>query len=289
MDDPAALEETELLRPGLRRAAARLIASVLIALVVVLTTVAIGKPMSGVFWGFLLVVSGFSIANWLPEPSAKMLLRASVASAIVGLLLVLSASGDDEVAFLQQIRIPDGEKLSRWTSLIPERDAALLAVPWVTTAAERKRLATALDATYSQLEADVALRRTTQVRTLFGLQSPAQSDAHVHREGDSTKWVLFLHGFGGNTASGCWVAAQAAARSGWNTLCPSTSVEGRWGRGIGPSVVGSALRYLEGHGATQVVLAGHSNGAVGALELLQRTHQARFAALMLVFWLFPSG
>ena len=277
------------LRRSLRRDAIRALGVLLGACGALLALLGVGKPMSPVFWGWVALALSFSTGCWLRGRARRLVLLSSTAVGGIGFALVLAASGPREGSFLLAIRTPNGEPLPRWTSLVPERDTALATAPFVTSSAELDGLLPALDAVYGELEGDVAYRRTTQPTTLVGGQTAERSDAFMHMEAESSRWVIFLHGFGGNAASGCWVVATAAAGAGWSTLCPSTSVAGTWGRGDGPAIFDASLRFVAERGARDVVVAGYSNGAAGALQILEATERREIVGLFLLSGFDPRA
>jgi pimeloyl-ACP methyl ester carboxylesterase len=79
--------------------------------------------------------------------------------------------------------------------------------------------------------------------------------------------VLFLHGYGGNFTLQCWMIAQAARRAGAATFCPSTRLAGDWWSAPGPAIVRGSMRRLRAPGFDRIVLAGLSNGGVGASRI----------------------
>jgi pimeloyl-ACP methyl ester carboxylesterase len=83
----------------------------------------------------------------------------------------------------------------------------------------------------------------------------------------TTHAVVFLHGSGGNFTLQCWMVAQAAARAGAATFCPSTRFTGDWWTGPGPAIARETLDDVRARGFDRIVLAGLSNGGVGASRL----------------------
>lgn len=261
---------------------------VLLLAAFVLVMLGLGKPMSLLFWGGLLALVGLVLGCVVLGRVGLVLRRASLALVGLGAVNALVASGDDSRSFLQVLRLPSREPLPRWTSLVPERDAALLSLPFLASEEERHGLDQALDTIYDELEADAPFRRTTQLTTMLGLQTRVGSDAFAHRGDDETSWVVFLHGAGGNVAANCWVIAHAAAAVGWSSVCPSTTMSGRWDRGDGPSIVDSALRHARREGARRIVIVGYSNGALGALSLLAARPPPDIVGLVLISGFDPT-
>lgn len=114
-------------------------------------------------------------------------------------------------------------------------------------------------------------------------QGPAGFDALIAEpEGEPTRAVIFLHGFGGNALLPCAVVAEAAARAGALTICPSLSGAGRWRGAAGARIVAATLDWLERRrGIQRVVLAGLSNGGIGASRLVSRL-ASRLAGVVLI-------
>jgi pimeloyl-ACP methyl ester carboxylesterase len=105
---------------------------------------------------------------------------------------------------------------------------------------------------------------------------------------DARSAVLFLHGYGGNFTLQCWMVAQAARRAGAATFCPSTRMAGDWWRGAGPEIVRLMLDRLRGRGFDTIVLAGLSNGGVGASRIAPRVRD-RIAGLLLISGAAPDA
>lgn len=272
--DPKAESQTP--RSRLRTSIAGLLTLAWLALLLL----SAGNPMSPLFWGGLFVLFCVALGAWIPRGARWAFLVGILTSATL-VIGVLVGSGPQGETFMRETTIPGGQPLPRWTSLVPERDAAFVAAPFVATDSERVGLVSALDAIYAEAEADVLFRRTTQLRTLLDGQTADRSDAHFHRTGSGDKWVVFLHGLGGNALSGCWVVAKAAAAAGWSTLCPSTEFSGHWWSGDGPTLVNASVSFAREQGAERLVLAGYSNGASGALHVLDAGANA-FEALILI-------
>lgn len=114
-------------------------------------------------------------------------------------------------------------------------------------------------------------------------QGPAAFDALIAEpEGDTDRAVVFLHGFGGNALLPCAVVAEAADRAGAMTICPSLGGAGHWRGAAGARVLDATLDWLtERRGIRRVVLAGLSNGGIGASRLAARCGP-RLAGLVLI-------
>ena len=82
-----------------------------------------------------------------------------------------------------------------------------------------------------------------------------------------TSAVIFLHGYGGRFALPCWQIARAVARHHYTTACPSVGPEGDFWTREGEARVRATVAILRKAGYERLVLAGLSNGAVGATRL----------------------
>lgn len=100
--------------------------------------------------------------------------------------------------------------------------------------------------------------------------------------------VIFLHGYGGRFALPCWQVATAAAASRFATACPELSSEGDWGSPAGAARVRETVELLRGAGFRRFVLAGLSNGAVGASRLAPGM-AGTFAGLVLISGVDPKA
>ena len=123
---------------------------------------------------------------------------------------------------------------------------------------------------------------------MLGEQDAYRFDAFVHRVPASNRWVVFLHGYGGSFASYCWIVARAVEEAGWSTICPATSFEGRWDRGHGPAIVRRTLDWVDARGGTDIVLAGLSNGGIGASRIAPELGSV-ISGLVLISGLDPQA
>ena len=111
------------------------------------------------------------------------------------------------------------------------------------------------------------------LRSHLERQSPGRFDALVFTPSTQTaRVVVFLHGFGGNAVLPCALVAEAAARVDAMTVCPSLGGAGHWGSARGARVVEATIGWLRRtlSEAPRVVLAGLSNGGIGASRLARR-------------------
>lgn len=82
--------------------------------------------------------------------------------------------------------------------------------------------------------------------------------------------VVFLHGYAGNFTWPCWAVAQAAQAADATTLCPTLGFEGDWWSARGERVARQSIAWLRAQGASEIYLAGLSNGAAGVAALSPR-------------------
>jgi pimeloyl-ACP methyl ester carboxylesterase len=83
--------------------------------------------------------------------------------------------------------------------------------------------------------------------------------------------VVFLHGYAGNFAYECATVARAASAAGYATVCPSTAFDGRWWQPQGEQTARVVISWAKArYRAGRVVLAGLSNGGLGASRLAPR-------------------
>lgn len=94
------------------------------------------------------------------------------------------------------------------------------------------------------------------------LTGGADAEIWIEPDDPTDLGIVFLHGYGGNFTVNCWQFAQAAP--GARTVCPSLGVPARWSSARGRAVIQRSIDRLRAHGATRIVLAGLSQGALGA-------------------------
>jgi pimeloyl-ACP methyl ester carboxylesterase len=148
-----------------------------------------------------------------------------------------------------------GARLLRWTPFGTDPDAA--ALPGVMREA------------YREMDGEGVVLASPVISTLLGLEDRETSETlEVHASNRDA--VVFLHGYGGNYAMSCWLIARAARRAHMTTVCPSTRWRADWWSEDGEAIVKGTLASLRARGFEHVVLAGLSNGAVGASRLAPR-------------------
>jgi len=181
--------------------------------------------------------------------------------------------------------------------LVAERDVALvglMSLPgfgWI-EAEEAEGAAEAFERIYDEMEQAYGSYPSPFAATWLGMQAADAFDLIViEPPADAPRTdrgVLFLHGFAGNFAFECHLAARAAGGLGMVTYCPSTGPAGAWWRGRGPAIARRTLALMRQAGIRRVSLAGLSNGGVGA-SLLARSLRAELTDLVLLFGLSPEA
>lgn len=141
-------------------------------------------------------------------------------------------------------------------------------------AAERDGLETTMRRAYERLHDSLGAQPSVWRASVLRDQRAASFDALDVGPRDADAGLVFLHGHGGNFAWQCLLVARAAAEAGARTLCPSVGRRGRWWRGEGPDIVEAAVETLRSGGVSRIVLAGLSNGGVGASRLAARVRPA---------------
>ncbi len=127
------------------------------------------------------------------------------------------------------------------------------------------------------------------VATYSGLEAPGQCD--VLELGDiegSTGVVVFLHGYAGSFTLPCWVVSLAAADAGFATVCPATRWVGDWWSADGEATLRETVGRLHARGVRRIVLAGLSNGGVGA-SLLAARMRGTFDGLIVISGASPAA
>lgn len=254
----------------------RIIAACLASAIVPIGLASIGQPISarGISWllaGTLMVVGLASLGgSGRLHGIGKTSIALGVATWTIAIALALTWPSS-ESPFLRILELPSGEPASPLGRVIAERDVALVGIRLVrlirgVTSRELEGLAPSLERAYDDLDAD-GMSNAPFVRTMLGRQRADAFDAVIHEVPASTRYVVFLHGFGGLFASYCGVVAQAAAREDWSTICPAGSFDGHFRDEQSVAIVDASIAWARGRGAQSIVLAGLSNGAAGAARL----------------------
>ncbi len=135
---------------------------------------------------------------------------------------------------------------------------------------------------YRRLREDEGATPSPVVATYLGLERPGADDTIVIGDvARSAGVVVFLHGYAGSFTLPCWVLARAARDAGFATVCPSTRWVGDWWSAAGEATLRKTVADLQRRGAHRLVLAGLSNGGIGASLLAPRFGGA-FSGLILV-------
>lgn len=213
--------------------------------------------------------------------------------ALVVLARIILVRGDSARARL--ITLPDGGSSRLVSRVVEERDGALLAARLIVAsgrlpARDARDLVRAMRSGYERMEAAEGALPTPAVATYLGLQSPQRFDTLiVEPEGRALGTVVFLHGFAGSFAVQCWQLAQAATDARLATYCPSIGPSGAWWRGSeGARTVEATIAEVERSRSGPIVLAGLSNGAIGASRLVHR-FASRLSGLLLVSGCAPEA
>jgi predicted alpha/beta hydrolase family esterase len=170
--------------------------------------------------------------------------------------------------------------------VVDEQDAAM----WGARAAfaigafrdpDRDEVPGALREAYAEMRAREGDTPSPVIPTYAGLERGSSVDVVVVERPAARGAFLFLHGFGGSFALPCWQLAEAVASAEMSTYCPSLGPRADWWTPEGERVVRETVRMIRASGVTRIVLAGLSNGAVGAAHLAPRMPGA-FAGVVLV-------
>lgn len=178
---------------------------------------------------------------------------AAAACALIGVTLAMrlfTAKGRwvDRLVAEPDVTV-SGARLIRWTPFGTDPDAAVLP--------------NAMRQAYREMDAEGVVLPSPVVSTLLGLGASEVLEVHA----SDRDAVVFLHGYGGNYAMSCWLVARAAVRAHMTTVCPSMRWRADWWSDAGEAIVRGTLASLRARGFERVVLAGLSNGAVGASRL----------------------
>ncbi len=166
---------------------------------------------------------------------------------------------------------------ARWVNrLLDEEDLAVngaRALVWTRFVRDPDvpALAEVMRRAYARMRASVGSVPSPVVATYLGLEEPGQEDTLVIGDvASSAGVVVFLHGYAGSFTLPCWVVAQAARDAGFATVCPATRWIGDWWSEGGTETLRRTLASLKARGVRDVVLAGLSNGGIGATLLATR-------------------
>jgi pimeloyl-ACP methyl ester carboxylesterase len=194
----------------------------------------------------------------------------------------------DEGENLRQGELPGSGSGRVVDRLLEEQDIVISAAPLLgplklIPRGEGTGLTEALRREYARMRAAEGAAPSPFASTALSLDGPESFDLlwHEVRGRRSTTAVVFLHGYGGSFALPCWEVASAAARAGMETACPSVGQRGDWWTARGERITRETIRWLRARGATRIVLAGLSNGGIGASRLAPRL-RGELAGLVLI-------
>jgi pimeloyl-ACP methyl ester carboxylesterase len=207
--------------------------------------------------------------------------RVGLAVWLVVLVLRIALVGSTPGARLTTLPADDG---ARWANrLFEERDASILGARLLNDtgrmqAREFPTLPALLVDGYDRLDDEAPRIGSPVVETYAQHESRDAFDCFVIESAadaspdEARGTVVFLHGYAGNFAFQCWEVASAARTAGFRTLCPSTTAEGRWWLPLGEDIARETIEHAREATSDErpVVLAGLSNGAMGASRLAPR-------------------
>ncbi|MGH7280812.1 MAG: hypothetical protein ACRELY_04760 [Polyangiaceae bacterium] len=261
---------------------------ILLALVAFpLSILSVTTPVSNV--GFIYVVGTvIVVGGMMTAPSRTEDLRGMTR---IGLAILVLASGiriatAEHGATISMSR--GGDDAPLLDRLLPEGDVATTSARAVIFAGilpanDTRNLVPTLRDSYAKMDAEEGSYPSPILRTSLGLQTKTGYDVIeiVSPSPQTHDAVLFLHGYGGNFTLQCWSVARASKIANATTFCPSTRIWGDWWRGDGPEIVNDMIERLEARGFDRILLAGLSNGALGA-SALAPMFKNRFVGLLLI-------
>jgi len=260
-----------------------------------LALLAATTPVSAI--GFLYVLGALvTIAGLLTAPARRArrrgVTRAGLALLATAMLLRIALAGHGTTLTMTRGTSSTAALLDR---LLPEADVAVTSARAVIMtgmlpAGDTKNLVPTLKRAFETMNQAEGSSPSPIVMTTLGRQSADAFDTlEVSAPAPGAHAaVLFLHGYGGNFTLQCWMVAQAARRAGAATFCPSTRMAGDWWSAPGPEIVRVMMDRLRERGFDAIVLAGLSNGGVGASRLAPRLN-GRLVGLLLVSGAAPDA
>ncbi|HEY2517341.1 MAG TPA: hypothetical protein VGI39_40990 [Polyangiaceae bacterium] len=258
----------------------------------VLVASVLGLAASYSLSGWLIVLAAALVATGMVSARRRGITRAGLA--LLGLVfatrLAFVGGGGTSLVTLPG---PSGH---RWLGrVIDEQDVSLLGarvvgLTWKLPPAERAALVPAMHDAYVAMRASEGTTASPVLDTLLGRQHPEAFDAIViePRSSPPRAAVIFLHGYGGSFTLECWMMAEAARAIDAVTVCPSSSLAGKWWTPEGERTVRATIAYLEGRGLKHPFLSGLSNGGIGASLLASRLAPS-IAGLVLISGASPNG
>lgn len=224
--------------------------------------------------GYGLAVVTINAGFFMTPPRRATWVGAVLIVAVVAVRLFSAASG-------QSMTMTCAHGSGRWLArLIDERDAAVWGARIAFASGhfrdpDTPAVVPALIRAYEELSAQEGDVPSPVVPTYLGLQRRGATDVLAFDTVVSKRAAfIFLHGFGGSFALPCWQLAHAVSVVGFVTRCPSLGPRGDWWSEEGEAIVRDTIRALREEGIDHVVLAGLSNGGVGAARLAPKLRGA---------------
>lgn len=241
---------------------------------IALLSIAFGRTEMSLWgWAWCLVALGLAVQlapTQLRQRFGKWVEIPSLLLVMLGATRIVFYGDSDSAALVTIDSQGHVSGSARWIDrLFEERDASivgsrLLVASGLMPAPEFPTLPALLVESYPAHEAFAPRLGTPVLSTLLGLDDEDANNAilvHANREAP-TLGVVFLHGYAGNFAFQCLEVA-AAFRSA-EVICPSDHFVGRWSDAAALRIVTSSIAILRARGVQRVVVAGLSNGAIGA-------------------------
>lgn len=175
--------------------------------------------------------------------------------------------------------------------IVDEADVATIGARFVSDA-EGKDLPRALADAYRAIEREEGRALPSPVvATALGLQRPSAFDVIVARPAGTPARaaLVFLHGSGGGFVQPCRQMASIARPLGMTTVCPSTNVAAEWAESPGREFLAATIAKLRRDGIERFVLAGLSNGGIGASLVGPTLARGELHGLVLVSGVSPSA
>jgi predicted alpha/beta-hydrolase family hydrolase len=221
-----------------------------------------------------LAVVAINAGFFMKPPRRATWLGAALIVAVVAVRLISAASG-------QSMTMTCAHVSGRWLARpIDERDAAIWGARIAFASGhfrdpDTPAVVPALIHAYEDLSAHEGDVPSPVVPTYLGLERRGATDVLAFDAvGSRRAAFIFLHGFGGSFTLPCWQLAHAVAEVGFVTRCPSLGPRGDWWSAEGEAIVRDTIRDLRAEGIDHVVLAGLSNGGVGAARLAPKMRGA---------------
>ncbi len=232
--------------------------------------VAMMFAMAGAFG--VSVVGGVLTFAWLAaavsivvRPEFRVLLSAFIVATLVPILvLAIGAAGSDGRWWSPGPIRPDSFALA---TITPEREIAIAGAFLLGASGEvpeGRELVPHFRQRYDEMAGDALFAPSP----FFTPLTLAPDGVRFGVDGASTV-VVFLHGKGGNFGLNCYLVARAVGGADRATVCPTLDFEGNWAPD-GGEVLRATLEGLRAGGAQRIVLAGLSNGAIGASVLASK-------------------